>query len=112
MEKADVLNLENREGTDVVRQMPDTFGLDLEEEIDIAGGEWQESEVFEGAVGRTMFDAPSSKDNTVTVLLPPGQIGPDRQGTLSIPCEDQESPQREWWGWSTVLGGRRRRTVC
>lgn len=69
------LNLESQEGTDMVREMPEAFGMDLEEEISIAGGEWQESEVFEGAVGRTMFDAPTSKDNTVTVLLPPDQIG-------------------------------------
>jgi hypothetical protein len=69
------LSLESQEGTDVVREMPEAFGMDLEEEISIAGGEWQESEVFEGAVGRTMFDAPTSKDNTVTVLLPPDQIG-------------------------------------
>ncbi|HEY0005884.1 MAG TPA: ATP-binding protein [Pyrinomonadaceae bacterium] len=47
----------------------------LEEEIDLAGGEWQEEEEFIGAIGRTMYDTPTSKDNTVTVLLPAEQIG-------------------------------------
>src|SRR5262249_17056813 len=31
---------------------------------------WEEPEEFAGSIGRTMFDAPGSKDNTVTVLLP------------------------------------------
>lgn len=31
---------------------------------------WTEPEEFIGSVGRTMFDVPGSKDNTVTVLLP------------------------------------------
>ena len=47
----------------------------LEEEIDIAGGEWHEDEESSGSVGFTMYDAPTSKDNTVTVLLPADQIG-------------------------------------
>lgn len=59
----------------VVRPMAGDFSARLEEEIDIAGGEWQEAEEFEGAVGRTMFDMPNSRDNTVTVVLPPEQIG-------------------------------------
>jgi hypothetical protein len=61
----------DREG---IRQMPLSFSESLEEEIAEAGGEWQELEEFEGAIGRTMFDTPSSKDNTVTVLMPPDQI--------------------------------------
>jgi len=75
MDENRVLSAQEQETTDVVRDMPETFGMDLDQEIDMAGGEWQESEVFVGAVGRTMFDTPSSKDNTVTVLLPPDQIG-------------------------------------
>ncbi len=39
-----------------------------------AGGEWSEPPEYEGAVGRTMFDLPSSEDNTVTVLLPKDDI--------------------------------------
>ena len=67
--------LDNSGREEGIRQMPLDFLGRLEEEINGAGGEWQELEEFEGAIGRTMFDTPSSKDNTVTILLPPDQIG-------------------------------------
>lgn len=35
-----------------------------------AGGEWEEPVAYRGSIGRTMFDTPSSEDNTLTVLLP------------------------------------------
>ena len=57
-----------------IRPMPDDFTTQLDEEVSLAGGEWQEGEEFAGAVGRTMFDTPASKDNTVTVLLPTDKI--------------------------------------
>ncbi|MER3458225.1 MAG: hypothetical protein C4309_06015, partial [Chloroflexota bacterium] len=53
-----------------VQSVPAEALANLEEEIAAAGGEWQEGPEFEGAVGRTLYDTPSSKDNTVTVLLP------------------------------------------
>ena len=31
---------------------------------------WVEPEAFRGSIGRTMFDTPVAKDNTITVLLP------------------------------------------
>lgn len=31
---------------------------------------WEEPEAYRGSVGRTMFDTPGAKDNTITVLLP------------------------------------------
>jgi len=62
-------------GDEPAAQMPGSFGDLLEEQIDIAGGEWQEDEESRGSVGFTMYDAPTSKDNTVTVLLPADQIG-------------------------------------
>ena len=37
-----------------LRSMPADFPATLEEEIGAAGGEWEESEEFKGAVGRTM----------------------------------------------------------
>jgi DNA helicase HerA-like ATPase len=55
--------------------MRKTFDDVLSGEIASAGEEFHEGEEFSGAVGRTMFDAPTSKDNTVTVLLPSQQIG-------------------------------------
>ncbi len=35
-----------------------------------AGGDWEEPAEYRGSIGRTMFDTPSSEDNSVTVLLP------------------------------------------
>ena len=46
----------------------------LSEEIDMAGGEFEEDPEFEEAIGRTMYDTPTSKDNTITVLLPADRI--------------------------------------
>jgi hypothetical protein len=48
--------------------------LDVDEEIRLIGDEWSEPQEFQGAIGRTMYDAPSSKDGTVTVLAPPDNI--------------------------------------
>lgn len=48
------------------------FAARLEEEISSAGGEWQDE--FPNAAGRTAFDAPNSKDNTISVLVPPQNI--------------------------------------
>ena len=31
---------------------------------------WDEPEAYRGSIGRTMFDTPGAKDNTITVLLP------------------------------------------
>src|SRR6266496_2177876 len=41
----------------------------IEQESARAGGEWSEPAEYDTAVGRTMFDLPSSEDDTVTVLL-------------------------------------------
>ncbi len=55
--------------------VPEDMIEELDRDIKEAGGEWQEPEEYVGAVGRTMFDLPSSEDNTVTVLLPGDEIG-------------------------------------
>jgi len=68
-------NLKEKDDKEVSRQMTDDFMDLLEEEIDVAGGEWQEDEEFKDAVGRTMYDTPMSKDHTITVLLPSDKIG-------------------------------------
>jgi len=59
----------------VARQTGPDFLLTLEEEIEQAGGAWQEDEEARGSVGFTMYDTPASRDNTVTVLMPAEQIG-------------------------------------
>ncbi|HEU4323876.1 MAG TPA: ATP-binding protein [Roseiflexaceae bacterium] len=59
-----------------VRSVPVTDDMltSIDHDIAEAGGEWQEPEEYVGAIGRTMFDLPSSEDNTVTVLLPGDEI--------------------------------------
>jgi len=59
---------------DAGQERADKFIDQLEEEINLAGGEWQEEEESRGSVGFTMYDTPTSKDNTVTVLMPADQI--------------------------------------
>ncbi|MEN3334864.1 MAG: hypothetical protein V7641_4229 [Blastocatellia bacterium] len=66
------LDLQDDKG---VKQMSEGFGLELEEEIELAGGAWEENPEFESAVGRTLFDTPASKDNTVTVVVPKKKMG-------------------------------------
>jgi hypothetical protein len=39
-----------------------------------AGGAWSEPPEYRDAMGRTMFDLPSSEDNTITILLPKDDI--------------------------------------
>jgi DNA helicase HerA-like ATPase len=67
--------IESSDASEAVRPVQDNFMDRLEEEIDLAGGEFQDDEEYAGAVGRTMYDTPTSKDNTVTVLLPPDNLG-------------------------------------
>lgn len=35
---------------------------------------WEEPETYRGSIGRTMFDTPGAKDNTITVLLPTDSV--------------------------------------
>jgi DNA helicase HerA-like ATPase len=53
----------------------ENFDEILSTEMEAAGEAFQDDEAFAGSVGRTMFDTPNSKDNTVTVLLPQNEIG-------------------------------------
>lgn len=53
----------------------DGFGAELQQEIERSGGPFVEDPLEAGAVGRTMFDTPASRDNTITVLLPAETIG-------------------------------------
>ncbi len=54
--------------------LPQEIFEQIEEESTRAGGEWSEPAEYDTAVGRTMFDLPTSEDNTVTVLLPRDDI--------------------------------------
>jgi hypothetical protein len=59
----------------IPNQMSIDFFAELDGDIAKAGGPFEEGDEFKGAIGRTMFDSSSSKDNTVTVLLPADEIG-------------------------------------
>jgi DNA helicase HerA-like ATPase len=54
--------------------LPQELFEQIEEESTRAGGEWSEPAEYDTAIGRTMFDLPTSEDNTVTVLLPRDDI--------------------------------------
>src|SRR5437667_3097631 len=59
---------------DGVLGTPDEAFRDIDADSARAGGPWAPPEGYEGSIGSTMFDAPTSKDGTVTVLLPPENI--------------------------------------
>lgn len=57
-------------GDDLFTAPPSDVFHSIEADAEAAGGEWKEPAAYEGSVGRTMFDTPSSEDNSITVLLP------------------------------------------
>src|SRR6266540_2708947 len=58
----------------VVQSVPEPMLEAIDREVEAAGGEWQEPTEYEGSIGRTMFDTPSSADGTVTALTPKDNI--------------------------------------
>lgn len=58
------------EVADPVRPVPDEVLGAIDEQIVSVGGPRELPSEYAGAIGRTMFDSPSSEDNSVTVLLP------------------------------------------
>lgn len=57
-------------GDDDFAELPSGVFEKLDEDAQQAGGPWKEPVEYQGSIGRTMFDTPSSEDNSVTVLLP------------------------------------------
>lgn len=55
---------------DMAVAAPSDFLVRLESNISAAGGELLPDEAREGSIGATMFDVPSSEDNSLVVLLP------------------------------------------
>lgn len=53
-----------------VKQMPDTFAAQMEDEFEQVGGAWEPDEGLEDAVGRTMFDTANSRDDIIVVVVP------------------------------------------
>jgi DNA helicase HerA-like ATPase len=60
---------------DIAQRIPEEAFKQLEEDMRSAGGPYLPAEEREGAVGVTMFDTPTSADDTVLVLLPREQMG-------------------------------------
>ncbi|HLH63463.1 MAG TPA: ATP-binding protein [Ktedonobacteraceae bacterium] len=54
--------------------LPDEVFEQLHADTAQAGGAYNEPEGYQNAIGRTMFDLPSSEDNTITILLPRDDI--------------------------------------
>ena len=52
------------------RELPSEVFVRLEADAQLAGGPYTEAAEYQGSIGRTMFDTPSSEDDSVTVLLP------------------------------------------
>jgi len=64
----------------------------LNSDIEAGGGELKEPPEYEGSLGRTMFDMPSSDDGTVTVLLPRQRLEAlPRQSLVRIKSTDKRS---------------------
>jgi len=57
-----------------VMPVPDAALQTIGEQIEAAGGEWQEPPEYAGSMARTMFDSPSSDDGSVTTLMGPDKI--------------------------------------
>lgn len=58
------------DGDDDFSALPPEVFTRIDADAEKAGGPWDEPVLYEGSIGRTMFDTPSSEDNSVTVLLP------------------------------------------
>jgi hypothetical protein len=70
----------------------------VEEDIEAAGGEYEEAPEYEGAIGRTMFDTPYSEDGTVTVLMPKENIEDvPRQSLVRKRASKMNAPTWELW---------------
>jgi uncharacterized protein len=53
---------------------PESAFAAIDEDSKRAGGAWAPPDGYEGSIGSTMFDTPSSKDGTITILMPPENI--------------------------------------
>lgn len=55
---------------DTFAALPNEVFERIDADAEEAGGAWEEPAEYVGSIGRTMFDTPSSEDNSLTVLLP------------------------------------------
>jgi hypothetical protein len=77
---------------EVVQPLPEPVMQAIHADIEAAGGELKEPPEYEGSLGRTMFDMPSSDDGTATVLLPRQRLEElPRQSLVRIKSTDKRS---------------------
>lgn len=57
-----------------VAATPEEVFQSIDAAAEQAGGPWVPPAGYEGSIGRTMFDTPTSKDGTLTILLPKDSI--------------------------------------
>lgn len=60
----------NEPSDDTFTALPSEVFERIDADAEEAGGAWEEPAEYVGSIGRTMFDTPSSEDNSLTVLLP------------------------------------------
>jgi len=69
IEKTNNENMLSIEQHQLALPLPQEVFEQIEQDSIQAGGEWSEPPEYKDAVGRSMFDVPTSEDNTITVLL-------------------------------------------
>lgn len=80
---------ETSRSEDLVLETPEPAFKAIREDSARAGGPWEPPEGAEHSIGSTMFDVPSSKDGTVTILLPQENIDDlPRQALVRIASRD------------------------
>ncbi len=67
------MSKQTKDTTAVLAPPADAFQA-IDQASEEAGGAWKPPAGYEGSIGSTMFDMPSSKDGTVTVLMPKDNI--------------------------------------
>lgn len=60
---------------EAIRELPEEVFKAVDQDVELAGGEWKVPPEFEDAIGFTMFDSPASEDNTVVVLQTKENLG-------------------------------------
>lgn len=68
-------NIISKNNKEAISELPEEVFKAVDQDVELAGGEWKAPPEFEGAIGFTMFDSPASEDNTVIVLQTKEDLG-------------------------------------
>ncbi|MEW8143904.1 MAG: ATP-binding protein [Candidatus Thiodiazotropha endolucinida] len=83
-------------GSGGIQEIPSETFMALDEDSEVAGGEWEMPEEFVGSIATTMFDSPASKDGSVTALLPQENI--DEMSSQALVRIKSRGDGREYLG--------------